>query len=105
MRFSTQQQLGAVHLRMARRPASLGYRLLVCDANTRAEHSVVECGARVLPTTKAIASEARLVFTCLPSLEALREVALGVDGLCAGSAIESYVDFSATGLTLAAPGA
>ena len=41
------------------------------------------------------------MFTCLPSLEALRAVVLGNDGLRAGKAIESYVDFSTTGSAFA----
>ena len=37
------------------------------------------------------------MFTCLPSLEALRETVLGDEGLHAGSAIETHVDLSTTG--------
>jgi 3-hydroxyisobutyrate dehydrogenase-like beta-hydroxyacid dehydrogenase len=93
--------LGAMGAPMARHLARLGYRLLVHDVNPRAVQSVVECGAQAVPSPRAIASEARLVFTCLPSLEALREVALGEDGLHAGAAIETYVDLSTTGANFA----
>ena len=93
--------LGAMGAPMARHLASLGYRLLVHDLNARAVQSVVECGARAVGSAKAIASEARLVFTCLPSLEALRTIALGEDGLQAGDAIETYVDLSTTGANFA----
>jgi 3-hydroxyisobutyrate dehydrogenase-like beta-hydroxyacid dehydrogenase len=82
---------------MARRLVSLGYRVIVCDVNRHAVQSIVACGAQALPTPKAIASEAKLVLTCLPSLDALRKVVLGEDGLIAGTAIETYVDFSTTG--------
>ncbi len=86
---------------MARHLARRGVPLLVHDLNTRAVQSVVDCGARAAASPKAIASQARLVFTCLPSLTALKEVALGKDGLCAGRAIRIYVDLSSTGAPFA----
>ncbi len=89
--------LGAMGGPMARHLATLGLPLLVYDINPRAVQSVVDCGARAAASPKAIASAARIVFTCLPSLAALREVALGDDGLQAGRAIKTYVDFSTTG--------
>ena len=55
--------------------------------------SVVALGARSVPSAREIASQAKIVFTCLPSLEALRAVTLGKDGLYAGDAIETYVDW------------
>jgi 3-hydroxyisobutyrate dehydrogenase-like beta-hydroxyacid dehydrogenase len=93
--------LGAMGAPMARRLAGMGYRLLVHDVNPGAVRSVVDCGARAYSSVKAIASEARLVFTCLPSLDALQSVLLGDDGLHAGDAIETYVDFSTTGAEFA----
>lgn len=89
--------LGAMGAPMARHLAGLGYRLLVHDINPSAVQAVVERGARAVASPKRIASEARLVFTCLPSLAALREVTLGDDGLHAGATIETYVDLSTTG--------
>ena len=86
---------------MAKRLASLGYRVLVCDVNARAVQSVVDAGACALPNPKAIASEASTVFTCLPSLEALREVVLGSKDSAPGRRSESYVDFSTTGCEFA----
>jgi len=93
--------LGAMGAPMARHLASLGYSLLVNDVNARAVQSVVDCGARAVPSAKAIASQAKLVFTCLPSFDALRTVALGDDGLHAGEAIKTYVDLSTTGAEFA----
>ena len=93
--------LGAMGSPMARHLAGLGYRLLVHDVNPRAVQSVVDCGAQAIASPKTIASAAKLVFTCLPSLEALREVALGKDGLHAGDAIGTYVDLSTTGANFA----
>ncbi|MBI4189144.1 MAG: NAD(P)-dependent oxidoreductase [Betaproteobacteria bacterium] len=89
--------LGAMGGPMARRLATLGLPLLAYDINRRAVQSVVACGARAAASPKAVASAASIVFTCLPSLAALREVALGDDGLQAGRAIKIYVDLSTTG--------
>jgi len=93
--------LGLMGGPMARHLARQGVPLLVHDLNPRAVQSVVDCGARAAASPKAIASAADLVFTCLPSLDALQEVALGKDGLCAGRAIRTYVDLSSTGSAFA----
>lgn len=89
--------LGAMGAPMARRLASLGRDVLVHDIDTRAVQSVVACGGRAASSARAMASEAKLVMTCLPSLEVLRHVALGKDGLCEGHAIKTFIDFSTTG--------
>ena len=89
--------LGAMGAPMARHLASRGFNLLIHDLNAPAVQSVVALGARSVPSAREIASQAKIVFTCLPSLEALRAVTLGKDGLYAGDAIETYVDLSTTG--------
>ncbi len=86
---------------MARHLAALGHRLLVHDVDSRSVQSVVECGGEPRSSAKAIASEADLVFTCLPSLDALRDVVLGSEGLQAGQAMKTFVDFSTTGASFA----
>jgi len=89
--------LGAMDAPMARRLASLGRNVLVSDVNTRAVESVVAAGGRAAASARAIASEASLVMTCLPSLDVLRAVVLGKDGLREGGVIRTLVDFSTTG--------
>lgn len=89
--------LGAMGAPMARRLASLGHSVLVHDVNTRAVESVIAAGGRGAASARAIASEAKLVMTCLPSLDVLRRVVLGKDGLLEGGAIGTFVDFSTTG--------
>jgi 3-hydroxyisobutyrate dehydrogenase-like beta-hydroxyacid dehydrogenase len=89
--------LGAMGAPMARRLASLGRDVIVFDVNVRAVESVVAAGGRAAQSARAVAAEAKLVMTCLPSLEVLREVALGTGGLCEGKAIRTLVDFSTTG--------
>jgi 3-hydroxyisobutyrate dehydrogenase-like beta-hydroxyacid dehydrogenase len=88
--------LGLMGGPMARHLARRGVPLLVHDLNPRAVQAVVD-GARAAASPKAIASAAGLVFTCLPSLNALQEVALGKRGLSAGRAIRTYVNLSSTG--------
>lgn len=89
--------LGAMGGPMARRLASLGYPVVVYDLDPRAIQSVVECGGRGADSVRAVGAQARLVFTCLPSLYALRKVLLGDDGVCAGGRVQALVDFSTTG--------
>ena len=93
--------LGLMGGPMARHLARQGVPLLVHDLNPRAVQSVVDCGARSAVSPKAIASAASLVFTCLPSLGAIKDVVLGKNGLCAGRAIRTYVDLSSTGSAFA----
>lgn len=93
--------LGAMGAPMARHLARSGVPVLAYDINRSAVRAVVECGGRAATSPRRIADRASLVCTCLPSLEALREVVLGKDGLHRGRAIRTYVDFSTTGAEFA----
>lgn len=93
--------LGLMGGPMARHLARQGVPLLVYDINPRAVQAVVACGARAAVSPKAIASEASLVFTCLASLDAIKAVALGKNGLCEGRKIKIQVDLSSTGSAFA----
>jgi 3-hydroxyisobutyrate dehydrogenase-like beta-hydroxyacid dehydrogenase len=46
---------------------------------------------------REVAAAASIVFTCLPSLDAVREVVTGPNGLTHGNALEFLVDLSTTG--------
>ncbi|MPS54860.1 NAD-binding protein [Pigmentiphaga sp.] len=89
--------LGAMGAPMARWLVSRGHDVIVSDLNHGAVADLVGRGARTASTLKGLASEASTVFTCLPSLRALREVALGAEGLQHGTRISTLVDFSTTG--------
>jgi 3-hydroxyisobutyrate dehydrogenase-like beta-hydroxyacid dehydrogenase len=93
--------LGAMGGPMASHLARSGVPVLVYDVNPLAVRAVVACGARAATSPRAIADRARLVFTCLPSLYALRQVVLGTHGLHRGRAIKTYVDCSTTGAQFA----
>lgn len=93
--------LGAMGGPMASYLAQSGVPVLVYDINRKALRAVVACGAVAAPSPRHIADRARVVFTCLPSLEALRAVILGADGVCKGRTTKTYVDFSTTGAAFA----
>ncbi|CAN7347833.1 NAD-binding protein [Variovorax sp. LjRoot178] len=89
--------LGAMGAPMARRLASLGYELVVHDVDSRAVQAVAAAGAAAAWSVKDIAERAELVFTCLPSLEAIEKVVLGPGGLAEGRKMKVLVDCSTTG--------
>lgn len=93
--------LGAMGGPMASHLAKSGMPVLVYDINPKAVRAVVASGAIAAPSPRYIADRARVVFTCLPSLDALRAVMLGADGAHRGRAIKTYVDFSTTGAAFA----
>lgn len=71
--------------------------LLVHDINAAAVQALVAGGARAAASPRDVADHAEVVFICLPSLEAIREVALGSEGLCRGSTIKTCVNCSTVG--------
>ncbi len=74
-----------------------GHALLICDINQTAVQSLVAQGAQVAVTPREVASRAETVFICLPTLEAIREVTLGGDGLVHGGQLKTCVNFSTAG--------
>ena len=92
--------LGAMGGPMARRLVALGHEVLVYDLNPVALQAVTATGARGSVSLPEVAEAASLVFTCLPSLQALREVLDGPQGL-RGAALRTVVDCSTTGSAFA----
>ena len=74
-----------------------GYPLLVYDVNRAAMQPLVEGGAEVALSSRDVASRAEVVFLCLPTLESIREVTLGSEGLRHGAGIRTCVNFSTVG--------
>ena len=74
-----------------------GHPLLVYDIDEAAVGRLAALGAEPASSPRAVASGAAVVFLCLPTLEAFREVALGSDGLCHGTEINVCVNFSTAG--------
>lgn len=98
----TQLKLGFIGLGkmggpMARRLIGASYDVTVYDSNAEVMSLLLEAGAHPASSPLEVASSATVVFTCLPSLEAVRQVSLGESGLCHGKTIKTLIDCSTTG--------
>jgi 3-hydroxyisobutyrate dehydrogenase-like beta-hydroxyacid dehydrogenase len=82
---------------IARRLLDAGNHLIVHDISAAAMRPLQDAGARAAGSPREVAAEAGVVFTCLPSLDAVREVLTGPSGLTQGGALEIVVDMSTTG--------
>ncbi|MBI2317817.1 MAG: NAD(P)-binding domain-containing protein, partial [Betaproteobacteria bacterium] len=89
--------LGKMGGPIAERLIRHGSPITVYDIDARALDAAVKAGGRPAGSPRAVASEAQIVFTCLPALEIVREVALGAEGVCHGNAVEILVECSTTG--------
>lgn len=89
--------IGRMGLPMALRLMNRGYGLTVHDIQQNALQPLILKGARAASSPEDVASEVETVFVSLPSPDAVREVAIGPNGLVHGSALRVYVDFSTTG--------
>ena len=74
-----------------------GYPLIVNDVDPAAVHSLARSGAKVAPSPQEVASRCETVFLCLPTLESIREVVLGREGIHRGTAIRTCVNCSTVG--------
>lgn len=93
--------LGNMGKPMASRLADAGYRLTVYDVRRESAAALAAKGARVAASPAAVASEVDTVLLSLPNPAIVREVALGKDGVIAGSKIKTLIDLSTTGATSA----
>ncbi len=89
--------VGKMGAPIARRLLDTGHHLIVHDIASAAVRELQDAGARAVNSPREVAAEASIVFTCLPSLEAVREVVTGPNGLTAGNALQILVDHSTTG--------
>lgn len=74
-----------------------GHRVYVHDTDHAALERAVRAGAQPADSAAALASVTPIVFLCLPTLDALREVALGQNGLCGAGAVKTCVNLSTGG--------
>src|SRR5579863_6858081 len=86
---------------MARRLIQAGYPLTICDTSEAALKPLAEMGATVVDSPAAVASAAEIVLASLPTPPVVEAVALGVNGIAAGSRVKIFVDMSTTGATYA----
>lgn len=89
--------LGKMGGPIAERLIRHGNPVTVYDVDARALDAAAKAGGRPVGSPRAVASEAQIVFTCLPALEIVREAALGTEGVCQGGTVEIMVDCSTTG--------
>jgi 3-hydroxyisobutyrate dehydrogenase-like beta-hydroxyacid dehydrogenase len=89
MTNKTDMTVGYIGLGLMGGPMALnllkaGHRVVVCDIRREAGDEHVAAGAAWASTPAELAAQCDVIFTCLPSLAAIEEVALGLDGLIAG---------------------
>ncbi len=89
--------LGDMGKLLARRFLRAGYPLTVCDINPQAVAEFRDKGAEVAATPAEVASQAEIVFACLPAPAVSEQVAFGEQGIVHGTAIRIYVETSTMG--------
>lgn len=92
--------LGSMGAAMARRLIGADATLHVHDVDMRAVEHLVDAGAVGHVSPRSVAENAPIVFTCLPTPEISRLVALGEEGLCRGQGIRVHVECSTVGRSL-----
>ncbi|HXP88777.1 MAG TPA: NAD(P)-dependent oxidoreductase [Bryobacteraceae bacterium] len=89
--------VGRMGGRMARRLVDAGYKLFIFDTNAAAMEPLLAAGAQRVESPAALASAAEIVLVSLPTPPVVEAVALGPDGIIAGSRVKIFVDTSTTG--------
>jgi len=93
--------LGAMGRPMAANITEAGHEVVVFDLNENQTKILAQRGATVARSAKEVADEADYVLTCLPSIAAAEAVALGKDGVIAGSRAKAFVNMGTTGSAFA----
>jgi len=89
--------LGKMGAPMASRLVDAGYALTVFDTRELALAPFVARGARRADSPAAVASAVDTVLVSLPTPDVVQHVALGSDGIAAGTTVRTFVDLSTTG--------
>jgi len=93
--------LGKMGVPMASRLIEAGYELTVYDVRRESVDLLVAKGAHAAASPAAVGSAATTVLLSLPDPATVRTVALGADGVAAGSKVKTVLDLSTTGATAA----
>ena len=93
--------VGRMGGRLARRLIDAGVPLTIFDTSEAAVREFTALGARSAPSAAAVASACEIVITCLPTPQIVYKVALGPEGVVAGTRVKIFVDMSTTGATYA----
>lgn len=91
--------VGVMGRPMARRLLEAGYGLVVYDLDTAAVAELVAMGARAATSAKAVADQAPIVFTSMPTVAVFKQVVAGANGVGDGKAAKIVVDLSTVGST------
>lgn len=94
--------IGKMGAPMAGRLIAAGYDVTVHDLDARAVAELVGAGAKAAASAREVADAADVVFASLPSPQILEAVALGDNGIAAGSTVKVFIDISTTGPRTAA---
>lgn len=89
--------LGNMGFPMGRRLIDAGYRVVVCDARRENLDRAVALGATAAETPREVADRCETVLASLPTPQVSHEVAVGADGVIAGSRVKRFVDLSTVG--------
>lgn len=89
--------LGDMGMPIAGKLLAAGFDLTVCDRNPAVTQKMAERGVRVLATPAEVASDAEIVFSCLPAPAISEEVAFGANGVVHGSKVKVYIENSTIG--------
>lgn len=76
--------LGIMGAPMASNLLKAGYNLVVHDTRREVAEPHLQAGAKWADTPRAVAEQCEVIFTCLPSLQVIENVALGPEGIVAG---------------------
>ncbi|MGD0073971.1 MAG: NAD(P)-dependent oxidoreductase [Candidatus Binataceae bacterium] len=87
---------------MANRLLDDGFGLTICDPSDAAAAPLVARGARRAASPAEVASAVETVLVSLPTPAVVQTVALGDNGVIAGSRVKTFVDLSTTGPRVAA---
>jgi hypothetical protein len=89
--------LGKMGAPMAGRLLDAGYALTVFDTREAALAPFVARGAKSAGSPAEVAAKVETVLISLPTPDVVRQVALGRDGIAAGTKVRTFVDLSTTG--------
>jgi 3-hydroxyisobutyrate dehydrogenase-like beta-hydroxyacid dehydrogenase len=92
--------IGNMGLPMAERLMDAGQELVVQDIRASALEPLTRRQARSAATPREVADKCELAFVSLPTLESLRSVVLGGDGLINGGAVKTVVNTCTVGVPL-----
>jgi 3-hydroxyisobutyrate dehydrogenase-like beta-hydroxyacid dehydrogenase len=89
--------VGRMGAPMAGRLLDAGFKLVIYDTSESAMVPLLTRGAQRSGSPAGVASEVETVLVSLPTPWIVRAVALGKDGIVAGSRVKTFIDLSTTG--------